>query len=213
MKISLLMALLIQPYSYSVAGVGSGGGGDPKEEALVTRFAQVLNRVSSEHKQDTNVREIVSAIKTALANSPLEILYPEQLTYCDTGAPIKEIKAAWGCPGKLQLLENFELDSDAMIFHELTRITPGYENVDENHRLSIGKLKLHVRQKTSVRIEVHFSKDQYTRRSLNKWINRNYSAGAEAVGIKETKSSYKLITFFPIYYPSSIKVERHIFSN
>jgi len=192
-------------------GAGSGGGGSKAEARIMARFWEVLARVDRLNL-DGEMKNLVQAIKNNLKHNSPQIEVTPTLTYCDSKKPISEIKDAWGCPGRLQLLPTFDESDDALIFHELTRITPGYAHVDDGMRVSTGKLALNVRQKKTFMIEEIFPKSKFSKDDIKKRLEalkiaEGAGAGIKAFGVEEDKDDYVITTVWRVILPDGTKTQ------
>jgi len=197
---TFFIALFFTVTAYCDAGVGRGGGGKNDEKNLRQRFNDVIFRAETTNNslKNVEVNQVLKAIKNILKTVPLKIEYVDTLRYCDNHMPVLEKKDAWGCPGYLQLLNTFDTSDDSMIFHELTRITPGYEMIDEGMRLSVDVLNLEARtQRYLVSMDV-FPKSKYDSSDMEGLADLRIKAGAEATNIKQDNDNYYLKTFWKV---------------
>ncbi len=211
----IFFLVLVGNFAYSHdAGVGRGGGGSGDEKLLRQRFIDVVLR--AEHLntiiKNSEVGKLVVAIRTTLKNHPLKIEFPKVLRYCDTLEIISEKKDAWGCPGLLQILPSFDVDDDSMIFHELTRITPGFEFSDEGMRISVEILNLNTKNQKYTVTSEKYSKNKFSRQMVEREAKLRELAGAEAVSVKEDANKFALKTFWKVLQngpvESSFEIER-----
>lgn len=177
-------------------GVSGGGGGSNMENKFITRSWQVIERAKT-MKLSIKTGEIIEALETMLKSSPPKIDLVESLRFCNSNLLVLEKKDAWGCPGKIQLLSSFDLDNDALIFHELTRASVQYQNIDEGMRISISELRLNQKKiETFIAYEI-YPKDKHTRESVEAW-EKLYKKTALATNIQEDQNNYLIILVFDV---------------
>ncbi len=208
MILKTLIIIFIANTSFAgEAGVGRGGGGVSDEKFLKQRFREVIVRVETQnaHLKNREVMLTTDAIKRNLRLNPLKIKFVRELRDCKNNLPIKEKKDAWGCPGRLQLLSSFDMADDSMIFHELTRITPGYENIDEGMRLSVDILELDTKIQKYFFVREKLSKDIYTREDVEEEIRSRKSAGAVGFDLTEDSERFYLKTFWEVIETGLVK--------
>jgi len=192
--IFFVFTLMILTLFANATGTGAGGGGSDIETKFMTAAWDAINSINKNHLKDPQVQRVVDAIKKMLnemdPSKTLKIEEVSQLKTCDHNNPISGYDA-WGCEKRIQLLSSFNFSNYALIFHELTRATPGLLNVDEGMRLSIGKLKLNTGGSTEVVIvDSYYSKTKYTFYEILSSEKTYLLAGAIATRVIETDDSY-----------------------
>ncbi len=207
--ILLIQVVALASSELASAGVGSGGGTVEIKHKLQVRFNEVIERVSRfakdyVDKEDANFKKklvkFIQSVKVLIDSKNLQIEKVDTLKKCNDNQEIitdPEI-TAWGCLGKLQIKSNFDINDDSKIFHELTRLTSGFENWDDNFEISVNKLHLDINyDKGLFYIVRKFPKneDGYKRAILDEATFKNYSI-AFATNIKAEIDCYKLILVF-----------------
>lgn len=204
------LILLISLNSFAEGVSAGGGGGDARIETLVRRFGQVLRRIDNMDVRQ-EVRSAVSSIRRHYVENPPQIEFVEVLRYCDTNEPISEDKDAWGCPGRLQIKESFPIESDAQIFHELTRITPDLMLFDDNYEVSVHELELNGQALQTIRLDHYYSKDSYDYTQVQAMRDRFELTGSEATRIIDTNDYYKLEVYLIIIDGTLTEVIDHYY--
>lgn len=153
-------------------GNGAGGGGSHLETKFINSAWEAINAITQEQLHDPKISNLVDDIKKMLNETDpkkkLKIEPVDQLKACNNNTPVLIDYDAWGCVRRIQITPNFNFLNLALVFHELTRATPGHLNDDEAMRISIGILKLNTGDSvTNVVIrDDYFPKSQYSRNDV-----------------------------------------------
>ncbi len=205
----VLVLLLVSIPLAAFSGVGSGGGGSGLTSDIKARFWEVIERVEQKVTNDKNLKDdllldlktFISASKEFLNNSEFNAEAVTDLRYCDTGKIVNEtFYDAWGCPGRLQVkVKSFDMTNDALIFHELARVVPGYVNFDEHYVVSVNTLKLNSKQQSVVITKEIYPKVRYRRYYVETEKNFREKAGALGTKIIEHNNKYILQTIWTVF--------------
>ena len=191
------------------AGVGSGGGGSSLTSDIKARFWEVIERVEQKltnadgisGDQIRDLKSFISDSKKFLKNSAFNAVSVSHLRYCDTGDIVREtFYDAWGCVGKLQIkAKSFDMTNDALIFHELSRVVPGYMHFDEDYVLSVNTLRLNSKQQSVVITKEIYPKERYRRYDVETEKNLREKAGAIGTKIIESNGNFTLQTIWTVF--------------
>lgn len=205
----VFVLLLISIPLAGFSGVGSGGGGSDLTSDIKARFWEVIERVEQKINNDTTLKDdhlldlktFISASKEFSNNSKFNAEAVTDLRYCDTGEIVNEtFYDAWGCPGRLQVkVKSFDMTNDALIFHELARVVPGYVHFDENYVVSVNTLRLNSKQQSVVITKEIYPKVRYRRYYVETEKSFREKAGALGTKIIEDNNKYILQTIWTVF--------------
>lgn len=204
-----LVLLLVSIPLTAFSGVGSGGGGSSLTSDIKARFWEVIERVEQKIANDKTIKDdllidlknFISDSKRFLNDSKFNAVAVTHLRYCDTGEIVDEtFYDAWGCAGRLQVkIKSFDMTNDALIFHELARVIPGYVNFDEDYVLSVNILRLNSKQQSVVITKEIYPKVRYRRYYVEKEKSLREKAGALGTKIIENNNKYILQTIWTVF--------------